>query len=949
LIRRSVSLPVSLVLLLAGIVSIGSTPAQAALTVLASEIHHHETGAVTGSRPGMSEPAGIVPTGISVGFPSQTREEYPAAGLAVKDPDRRDVSQLGIDATSPAVPASRARARNTQTSLTLSAATAAGQVSISEIQGSGATVAITGPVTVEAIVTSRFENDDVLSGFFLQEEDADSDGDPSTSEGIYVFCSSACPAGVAVGDGVTVAGAAGEFGGASQIDASAGSVTIRSSGNDLPTATMLSLPAGGSTNVEGTFENVEGMIVTFAGNLVVSEYYRLARYGQLVLTDGSRPYQFTHRHTPSATGYAAFLADLSTRRIVLDDDNSNQNESINPPQREDEAYPYPGGGMSNTNRFRGGDSIRGLTGVMHWAFDGWRIHPIPERFDYTFTAENPRPTVPAEVGGRLRVAAFNVLNYFTTIDDGVPQCGPSGDLGCRGADSAAELGRQRDKIVAAMVAIDAHVFGVVEIENNPSASLVDLVAGLNSSAGPGTYAYVDTGSIGIDVIKVGLIYQPAWVTPVGPHAVIDSSVDPSFVDTENRPGLIQTFEETATGERFTVAVNHLKSKGSSCDELGDPDLGDGQANCNGTRTSAAAALARYLATDPTAGGDPDILIIGDLNAYAREDPIRALAEAGYTDLIRRFSGDDAYSYVFDGQLGYLDHALAGPSLLRQVTGVAGWYINADEPPLFDYNDDVRDPGERGYERESTALPIYEANAFRSSDHDPVIVGLQLGKGPTVNGPSPAGEAPVVDTPFTDLGNASAAHGDSIRRIYGLGITAGTSETTFSPRMPASLEQAASFLARLYAAVEGSEPPVVEIPYTDLEKASAAHRDNVSRIYGLGIIAGTPFTTFSPDSCVSRGRMATLLARFYTLVTSSLAPVVATPFTDLDEGSTSPRDDIGRIYGLGMTEGTSRTTFSPDACTTRQQMASFLVNAYRAVATTVRSSLSTDTGVSGASE
>ena len=557
------------------------------------------------------------------------------------------------------------------------------------------------------------------------------------------------------------------------------------------------------------------------------------------------------------------------------------------------------------------------------------MRPVPEKFDYTFTRDNPRPMAPTEVGGRLKVAGFNVLNYFSTIDDGTPVCGPVGGLGCRGADSEAELGRQRDKIVAAMVGIGAHVFGVVEIENNDSASLADLVAGLNAAAGPDAYAYVDTGTIGADVIKVGLIYRPARVTPVGSYAIIDSSVDPAFLDAKNRPGLIQTFEEVATGERFTVAVNHFKSKGSSCDELGDPDPGDGQGNCNGTRTAAAEALARYLATDPTAGGDPDFLIIGDLNAYAREDPIRALAEAGYTDLIRRFEGTDAYGYLFDGQLGYLDHALASPSMLRQVTGVTGWRINADEPPLFDYNDDVHDPGEREFERESAALPLYEADAFRSSDHDPVIVGLRLGKTPTAGRPAPAGEAPVVETPFTDLDSAPAAHRDNIRRIYGLGITVGASRTTFSPGRPVSLQQAASFLARLYRSVVGEDPPVVETPYAGLDKASAAHRDNIGRIYGLGIIPSAPFTTTSPDACVSRGRMATLLARFHTLLTGSLVPAVATPFTDLDEGVASPRDDIGRIYGLGMTEGTSRTTFSPDACTTRQQMASFLARAYRA--------------------
>ena len=291
-------------------------------------------------------------------------------------------------------------------------------------------------------------------------------------------------------------------------------------------------------------------------------------------------------------------------------------------------------------------------------------------------------------------------------------------------------------------------------------------------------------------------------------------------------------------------------------------------------------------------------------------------------------GADAYGYVFDGQLGYLDHALASPSLLRQVTGVTGWYINADEPPLFDYNDDIHDPGERAYERKSAAQPIYEANAFRSSDHDPVIVGLQLGRSPTVGRPTPVGQAPVVETPFTDLEDASDAHRDDIRRIYGLGITTGTSDTTFSPGTPVSLPQAASFLARLFMAVEGGDPPVVETPFTDLGEASDAHRDDIRRIYGLGIIAGEPFTTTSPDACVARGPMATLLARFHAVVTGSLAPMVATPFTDLDGGEAALRGDIGRIYGLGITEGTSPTTFSPDTCTTRQQMASFMARAYQ---------------------
>ena len=821
----------------------------------------------------------------------------------------------------------------------------AGQPLISQVQGSGGAVAVTGRVTVEAIVTSLFEDDDTVSGFFVQEEVSDSDGDPATSEGIYVYCRSGttdvCPAGLAVGDKVTATGMTEEFFGMSQIDAAdGGSVTIVSSDNPLPTATRVSLPASGSTEAEETFESVEGMLVTFPGRLVVSEYFELARYGQLVLTHRSRPYQFTHRHAPSASGYREFLDDLATKQIILDDDNSDQNDGIFPVGGTDEAYPYPEGGLSNTNRFRGGDSIRGLTGVMHWANSAWRIRPVPEKFDYSFTADNPRPARPKNVGGRLRVASFNVLNYFTTLDTGTPSCGPQQSLGCRGANSMAELDRQRAKIVAAMVAIDADILGLLEIENDPSASLIDLVGGLNAATSAGTYAYIDTGTIGSDAIKVALIYRPATVTPVGSHVIIDSSTDPDYIDTKNRPGLIQTFEEVSSDHRFTVAINHLKSKGSDCDELGDRDLDDGQANCSQTRTKAARALARYLATDPTGSEDPDVLIMGDLNAYAREDPITALEAAGYTNLIRRFVGADTYSFVFDSQIGYLDHALASRSLLPQVVGVTEWHINADEPPLFDYNDDVADPGERSHERESAAQPIYEANPFRSSDHDPVIIGLQLGRRPPPTTPPPPPppprpvDPPVVPTPFTDTAEVSTIHADNIGRIYGLGFTKGSSSSTFSPDKHVSQRQAASFLARLYRVVEGEDALVVETPFTDLKGLSYSQRGNIGRVYGLGVMTGTSGTTFSPRACVTRGQMATFLARLYKAVKGEDAPVVETPFTDLKEGeSYAHRLNIRRVYGLGITVGISSTTYSPDDCTTRQQMASFLYRFYRILITT----------------
>jgi predicted extracellular nuclease len=384
--------------------------------------------------------------------------------------------------------------------------------------------------------------------------------------------------------------------------------------------------------------------------------------------------------------------------------------------------------LSNDNFVRGGDSISGLTGVMHWSFagqsgtDAWRVRPVEEAFNYRFASVNPRTTAPEPVGGSIRVASFNVLNYFTTLNS-------------RGADSVAELDRQRTKIAAAICAMDADVVGLIEIENNGAIALADLLTGaggVNAVCGP--YRYIDTGVIGPDQIAVALIYRPATVKPSGRFATLDSSVDPRFLESKNRPALAQTFEETASGARLAVVVNHFKSKGSDCKDVGDPDMLDGQGNCNGTRTQAAAALVDWLATDPTGSDDTDVLVIGDLNSYRNEDPIDTI-EAGaddsrvtaddYTDLLDFLLGPAAYSYVFDGQLGYLDHALASRSLLAQVTGVTVWNVNSDEIPVFDYNDDIRDAGEQSFERESTSLPIYEPNAVRSSDHDAVIVGIEF--------------------------------------------------------------------------------------------------------------------------------------------------------------------------------------------------------------------------------
>jgi uncharacterized protein len=550
---------------------------------------------------------------------------------------------------------------------------------IHDIQGNGAASPLPGfPFVIEGVVVGDFQGSEGLGGFFVQGADADVDADPNTSEGLFVASESP----VGAGDVVRVQGTAVESLGRTQLN-SVTNVTVCSSG--LPVSpTPVALPFGPLDE----WEKYEGMVVTITQSLSIAESSNFDRFNETVLTDG-RQYQPTARHEPGSPEAAALAESNARRRITLDDGRNSE-------------YPdpaiHPNGGIFELgNRFRGGDTVANVTGVLDFASGLYRIQPT-EGADYN--PVNPRSDGPEDVGGNLTVGSFNVHNYFTTLDG-------------RGADTPEEFQRQRTKIIATITELDADVVGLIEIENN-DAAVADLVAGLNGASGAGTYAYIDTGVIGTDEIKVAFVYKPARVTPVGDYAILDASVDPRFNDTLNRPALAQTFRSNESGGVFTAVVNHLKSKGSDCNAVGDPDTGDGSGNCNLTRAAAAEALVDWLATDPTGSGNDDFLIIGDLNSYAKEDPIDALLAGGYTDLVHEFAGESAYSFVFDGQLGYLDYALASEGLVDEVTGATEWHINADEPDLLGYDMTFKQPAQDA---------LFEPNEFRSSDHDAVRVGI----------------------------------------------------------------------------------------------------------------------------------------------------------------------------------------------------------------------------------
>jgi predicted extracellular nuclease len=562
---------------------------------------------------------------------------------------------------------------------------------ISTIQGKGtASPLYETERVIEGVVVGNFQ-DNSFKGFFVQEEEAQQDSDPDTSEGLFVFQGPQSDTKVAVGNVVRVVGTVYEFENLTELTYVK---VIVCPGKQPVKPLELKVPFDSGVPLE----RYEGMLIRIAQPLTVTGNDELARYGTLDFSIGGRLFAPTQIATKGEAALAQQRQN-DERRVFIDDGDGRQNPKPIPFKTAD-------------NTLRVGTTIPGVLGIFDEHFGRYRILPTePLKFD----TANPRPPVPPKAG-TVRVVSANVLNYFTTLDERTRRCGPAGDQTCRGANNAAELTRQRAKLLSALIALDADVYGLLEIENTASDAVTDIVAALNKHFGAATYAYVDTGTIGEDAIRVALIYRKT-LELIGKFALLDTSVDKRFLVSLNRPVLAQTFEERETGGRFTVALNHWKSKGSDCNDVGDRDLNDGQGNCNMTRTNAARALLDWLGRDPTGSEDPDRLVIGDLNSYAKEDPIVALESGGYTSLVAKFVGPEAYSYQYQGQSGYLDHALASAALLPQVAALREWHINADEPTAVDYNTEFR-PDD-----------LYKANEpFRMSDHDPLVIDLKLTPG-----------------------------------------------------------------------------------------------------------------------------------------------------------------------------------------------------------------------------
>ncbi|MBK9177816.1 MAG: ExeM/NucH family extracellular endonuclease [Flavobacteriales bacterium] len=548
---------------------------------------------------------------------------------------------------------------------------AAAQTPICTIQGSGTASTYDGQIlTTTGIVAAAYSGTGTIQGFFV--EDPTCDANPATSNGLFIYQPGN---NVTVGQRVSVTGEVDEFQGVTEIK-NVTNVSVLGSGTVTPTD--VSLPVASL----GDWERYEGMLLRFPQELMVTGNEGWAQYGELVLAPAliMQPTELVDPNDAVALGTTSTgssnvaavtaRADLNARSTIILDDGRTS------------TWPSPPPLIGPQGTLRCGSAITALVGVLHYAFSDYRVHPVGA----VPLQHSQRPAVPV-VGGDLRIAAFNVRNYFTT-------------LGTSGASNSGELQRQRTKLIAALQQLAADAFVLSELENGDPAS-DDLLAGLNAAMGGG-YAVIDHDAPGSFTRSV-IFYRTNALQPVTTTFWLNTSIF-------QRAHITQGFLANASGRRFLLSTMHLRSKLCDGASGANTDQGDGQGCYNAMRRSQVQELVSHWAAIRSSTWIPSQLVMGDFNAYDQEDPIDLMRANGFVDLVTGLTPSHTYRYL--AAFGSIDHAFATTGMADAVLNAAPWNINSNEPPVLDYRD--------------YNLGFYQPNAFRSSDHDPVLVGLDAG-------------------------------------------------------------------------------------------------------------------------------------------------------------------------------------------------------------------------------
>ena len=656
----------------------------------------------------------------------------PLAAYADPSEDPTSGSETQASTPTPSVEAS-AHVRQTRAVSAL--------VSIPDIQTAGDgddSQLINQTVETKGVVTAAYpkgENANLkgLEGFTIQTPGTGGTWDPArtASDGLFVFMGKSSATMPSIGDCVVVKGKVAEYSGVKNATAATQSLTqllpqsiTAATDCDPVKPTELS-----GVPTQDQMEALESMLVLPKDTWTITDNYKTNRYGTLSLTPGTE----VLRTATDGAAAQAYEAENAAKTIDLDDASTTDLTNFKQNGHK-ERYAY----LANGAPARVGYHVTFTKPVvLESRFGSFVFQPTqmtagnPDRSPVTITGE--RPAAPT-VSGDTKVATFNVLNYFSDL--GENEAGCKGyedrnhkyvtDKNCklRGAWSSQAFANQQTKIVQAINTIDADVVALEEIEN-PVASgvstdrdgaLKSLVNALNAAAGSEVWAYVPSPSTvpaNEDVIRIAFIYKKATITPVGDPVIYD---DPAYTGLARQP-LAQEFKPITDanheGKNFVVIANHFKSKGSAPKNLSgaeaavNTDNGDGQGNSNGVRVKQARALATFA---QRFNGTPTLLV-GDFNAYTKEDPLKVLTDAGWT----HESGHGDSSYVYGGRSGSMDHVFANSAAHPLITEVKSWAVNAQESIAFEYS-----------RANYNAYLAFEAdNPYRASDHNPEIIGLNL--------------------------------------------------------------------------------------------------------------------------------------------------------------------------------------------------------------------------------
>ena len=618
-------------------------------------------------------------------------------------------------------------------------------VSIPDIQTTGDgddSQLINQTVETKGVVTAAYpkgENANLkgLEGFTIQTPGTGGTWDPTrtASDGLFVFMEKSSATMPSIGECVVVKGKVAEYSGVKNATAATQSMTqllpqTITPANDCDPVKPTELSG---VPTQDQMEALESMLVLPKDTWTITDNYKTNRYGTLSLTPGTEVLRTATDVVAPGAAAQAYEAENAAKTIDLDDASTTDLTNFKQNGHK-ERYAY----LANGAPARVGYHVTFTKPVvLESRFGSFVFQPTqmtagnPDRSPVTITGE--RPAAPT-VSGDTKVATFNVLNYFSDLGENEPGCKGYEDRdhkyvtdkNCklRGAWSSQAFANQQTKIVQAINTIDADVVALEEIEN-PVASgvstdrdgaLKSLVNALNAAAGSEVWAYVPSPSTvpaNEDVIRIAFIYKKATITPVGDSVIYD---DPAYTGLARQP-LAQEFKPITDanheGKNFVVIANHFKSKGSAPKNLSgaeaaaNTDNGDGQGNSNGVRIKQARALATFA---QRFNGIPTLLV-GDFNAYTKEDPLKVLTDAGWA----HESGHGDSSYVYGGRSGSMDHVFANSAAHPLITEVKSWAVNAQESIAFEYS-----------RTNYNAYLAFEAdNPYRASDHNPEIIGLNL--------------------------------------------------------------------------------------------------------------------------------------------------------------------------------------------------------------------------------